>query len=40
MNVMTKKMPAMRAVLLSESVGRPRVADADPFGDDDIGPSY
>jgi hypothetical protein len=37
---MTNKMPAIRALLLSESVGRSRVADTEPFGDDDIGPSY
>jgi hypothetical protein len=36
MNVMTMKMPAIRAVLLSEPVSRSRVADADPFGDDAI----
>src|SRR5947209_19651095 len=34
MNVMTKKMPAMRALRLSESGRRSRVADADPFGED------
>jgi hypothetical protein len=36
MKVMTMKMPAIRAVLLSEPVSRSRVADADPFGDDDM----